>query len=84
MNKCNNCFHRKVCIDSSNFKNAENCRQYVSEKDVQEVVRCKDCMYYYKAVECQEYYCGKAIGLVEANFDSFCSYGKKMEGDSNA
>ena len=52
--------------------------------DVQEVVRCKDCMYYYKAVECQEYYCGKAIGLVEANFDSFCSYGKKMEGDSNA
>ena len=61
----------------------EICKS-ISDADVQEIVRCRDCMYYYKAVECQEYYCGKAIGLVEANFDSFCSYGKKMEGDSNA
>ena len=37
MSKCNNCYHNKVCIDSANYKNAENCRQYVSEKDVQEV-----------------------------------------------
>ena len=37
MNKCISCFHRKVCIDSANYKTAENCRQYVSEKDVQEV-----------------------------------------------
>lgn len=28
MTKCENCYHKKVCIDSANYKSAENCRQY--------------------------------------------------------
>lgn len=28
MAKCENCYHRKVCIDSANFRNADNCRQH--------------------------------------------------------
>ena len=37
MSKCNNCYHNKVCIDGANYKNAENCRQYVPAADLQEV-----------------------------------------------
>jgi hypothetical protein len=29
--KCENCYHRKVCIDSGNYWNAQNCRQYKNE-----------------------------------------------------
>ncbi len=28
MAKCENCYHRKVCIDGANYKNSENCRRY--------------------------------------------------------
>ena len=37
MSKCNNCYHRKVCIDGANYKTAESCKHYVSAADVQEV-----------------------------------------------
>lgn len=43
MSKCNNCYHKKICIDGANYKTAESCKHYVSEDDVVEVVRCKDC-----------------------------------------
>lgn len=43
MSKCNNCYHNKVCIYGANYKTAESCKHYVSEYDVVEVVRCKDC-----------------------------------------
>ena len=28
MNKCNKCYHNKVCLDSANYKNAEKCSQF--------------------------------------------------------
>ena len=28
MVKCENCYHRKICINGANYKNAENCRRY--------------------------------------------------------
>lgn len=28
MNKCNKCYHNKVCLDSANYKKAENCSQF--------------------------------------------------------
>lgn len=34
MSRCEKCFHRKVCIDSVNYKHSENCGQYVNEDDV--------------------------------------------------
>lgn len=46
MLKCENCIHKKVCINGVNFQNAESCRQYFNENDVVKVVRCKDCTYY--------------------------------------
>ena len=39
MSKCNNCYHKKICIDSANYKTAENYKHYVSEYDVASVVR---------------------------------------------
>ena len=43
MTKCEKCFHKKVCIDSSNYKNAESCRHYKDNSLMKEVVYCKDC-----------------------------------------
>lgn len=37
MYKCNNCFHKRVCIGGANYKTAESCKHYVSAADVQEV-----------------------------------------------
>ena len=28
MSKCENCLHKKDCIDGANFKNAENCERF--------------------------------------------------------
>lgn len=28
MNKCNKCYHNKVCLDSANYKKAEKCSQF--------------------------------------------------------
>ena len=72
INKCNNCFHRKVCINSANYKNAEDCRLYVYEKDVQEVKRCKDCKYRHSSEFCE---CREP--------DAYCSDGARMDGDTN-
>lgn len=32
MAKCENCYHKKVCINGANYKNAENCKQYKPEE----------------------------------------------------
>ena len=37
MEKCKNCYHRKVCIDGANYKNSENCRQYKDKSLIMEL-----------------------------------------------
>lgn len=39
MAKCENYYHRKICIDGANYKNAENCKQYINEADIVEPVK---------------------------------------------
>lgn len=39
MAKCENCYHRKICIDGANHKNTENCKQYINEANIVEPVR---------------------------------------------
>lgn len=34
MPKCDNCLHKKDCIDGANFKNAESCERFVLDADV--------------------------------------------------
>lgn len=49
MTKCENCYHKKVCINSANFRNAENCRQYKNESRIVELpCRVGDVIYCHK------------------------------------
>lgn len=50
--------------------------------DVQEVVRCKDCKYYFKSTAYNGYLCGMAVGLCDVDDDSYCSYGERKDGES--
>lgn len=50
--------------------------------DVQEVVRCKDCKYYFKSTAYNGYLCGMAVGLCDVDSDSYCSYGERKDGES--
>ena len=89
MNKCNNCFHRKICIDSANFNNAENCRQYVSEKDVQEVKHGRwevsNTEFGYNNAEIPiEWECSLCSSAFEDEY-LYCPHcGCRMDGDNNA
>lgn len=47
------------------------------------VVRCRDCKYISAPTERGNFLCGrKMFGLVRP--DDFCSFGERMDGDSNA
>lgn len=48
------------------------------ERDLVEVVRCKDCKYAYKAKSYNRYSCGKGCGALKCETD-FCSYGERRE-----
>ena len=87
MYKCNNCFHKKVCIDGANYKTAESCKHYVPAADVQEVVRCKDCKYLKADTLDQKavYFCTQNVfARRRVRLDDYCSYGARMDGDINA
>lgn len=48
MAKCENCYHRKVCIDNANYRNAENCRQYKDKSLIVELpCRVGDVVWHY-------------------------------------
>lgn len=83
MSKCNSCYHKKICIDSANYKTAESCKHYVSTYDIAEVVRCKDCKY------CRTKECATMIEddlgylmFIETDYD-YCSWGRRMDGGEN-
>lgn len=47
MPKCENCYHKKVCINGANYKNAENCKQYKPESLIVKLpCRIGDAVYY--------------------------------------
>lgn len=37
MKSCENCYHKKVCIDSANYKNSKLCKQYISDNRIVEL-----------------------------------------------
>ena len=69
MSKCNICYHKKICIDSANYKAAESCKHYVPAADVQEVKHG----YWIDIGAEKGYFCG----IDEAKDNDFCSYGER-------
>ena len=63
MAKCENCYHRKACIDSANYKNSENCRRY-KDKSLIVDLPCR---------------VGDVLFTIEYNCDSESSYIEKIE-----
>lgn len=56
--------------------------------DAVEVVRCRDCKYYYdygvnRDYCCHRSKCGKQVFDVKFKADDFCSYGERRGGDGN-
>lgn len=52
MNKCNKCYHNKVCLDSANYKNAEKCSQFKDKSLIVELpCRVWDTVYYIKTLQ---------------------------------
>lgn len=89
MSKCENCYHKKVCIKGASYQTATDCKLYVPAEDVAEVVKCKDCKYYKQGnLLAPNKFCfrllhkGEHIGF---NFsdDDFCSHGERKDGDIN-
>ena len=82
MMKCVAARYHNLEDDDSICLDCEGCEE---ERDVVEVVRCKDCKYFekwYKEVACDTgYYCTRAnqqsCNLVP---DDFCSYGERKDG----
>ena len=68
MAKCEKCYHRKVCIDSANFRSADNCRQYKDKSLIVELpCRVGDTVYV-----CYE----SPKGISETTIARFEIYGK--------
>lgn len=66
-----------------NFKIVVDALEREPAADVVEVVRCRDCKYISAPTERGNFLCGrKMLGLVRP--DDFCSFGERMDGDSNA
>ena len=55
---------------------AELCVRTAKNEDVIDVVRCKDCKYFYYDKEGR---CSFGHGLVRTNEKQYCSYGKRRE-----
>lgn len=88
--QCKQCFHFQVCASvlkqqlyiREKMLNEENpkCKHYKPTADVEEVVRCEDCVYFdnyrceHERHEYQEF-------AVWAEPNDFCSYGERKEGD---
>lgn len=62
MPKCENCLHKKDCIDGANFKNAESCKKFkpkmalTREEYLQRTSRCANCIHS-KGIEDDSVYC---------------------------
>lgn len=84
--KCETCYHMGGDGKCNSYCDAgESYRPAFSKlktADVVEVVRCKDCKMFYKCID-GTCLCCHSSGLVgDITEDSFCSYGKRREGDN--
>lgn len=89
---CKDCDRRIVCRYYTQWANVEQvetdrCQYFKNKADVVEVVRCKDCFFYQKDKELakanyldSEKYC--ALLICEIDKNGFCSYGKRMDGET--
>ena len=70
---CKQCIHKKVCPHLKDT-DAERCKQYIDKENVEEVVRCENCVYWdYGRCE------GIENGLIyeKTHPYDYCSYAKK-------
>ena len=69
---CKNCVHYEICCNEGRDDEALTfCADFF------EVVRCKDCKYFYNSVSI----CNLPSGISYATPNSFCSYGERKETD---
>ena len=98
MAKCSDCIHEEICdmpIITDGRKNASNCKCFKNKADFVEVVRCKDCkrfMEYADGVQSVEGANGDCFirmmyslekQFYSVNYDDFCSYGERKEGEQD-
>ena len=75
------CKHYNVCDFRNDTGSCPNsCVQY-KHKDIEQVVRCKDCIYRKKRV-CANPTAGMWVG-VELKENDFCSYGERKNNEDN-
>ena len=79
MSKCNSCYHKKICIDSANYKTAESCRHYISSADVQEKKDCEKCIHFGR--HATEYPCSHCRNCYTDKFHPMPSCGARMDGE---
>ena len=60
-------------IDAKNLTLIKNLANLISEYEVIDIVRCKECRYYHQLYGCQK---NDDIDLVTSD-DDFCSYGER-------
>lgn len=81
---CKNCIHFQICClwatgDLEEEKAYQFCYgNFKSEKDVVEVVRCKDCEYC-RPLKDGGSQCERIDGLLMTEPNDYCSYGKRRE-----
>ena len=86
MSICKDCFHSYVCEQFNEHRNSDNksCHwfhdHFVSNADVAEVTRCKDCKL--RDTEgCFGAFYDEGQGLVcDVEDNDFCSYGERKDG----
>ena len=50
--KCEHCIHKKVCIDGANYRNAEECRNFINENDIVVVKHAQNLAKYFGEIVC--------------------------------
>ena len=93
---CKDCIHRSVCVlrinwgvgsDWNNLYTPDvekRCKDFIN-KDIAEVVRCRDCKHRYTPHDCALWYgyCDGNHYLIERGDDFYCSFGVKKEVKAN-
>ena len=68
-----------VEISYYDYQKIEDAINACKTVDVASVVHCKDCKYWYQCTSVQGI-CKHDCGLYTADYDDFCSYGKRKDG----
>lgn len=84
---CGKCIHKNVCefCKEMGFQNVVrandfNCKDYLPEADVVEVVRCRNCANFKEIIKAKAGICYHRNSNGIRGITDFCSYGVKKEG----